>query len=379
MFKLGIIGYGSRMSNFVDRIMETEKAIPVAIADPDLDGAKKRAAERNLTGITYYADAEEMLRQETLDGICIGTRCSSHTHFALLAAEYGVPVFLEKPVATNESDLARLSTLLHQNEQFLVSFPLRFTKIVNCVKEIIDSGKIGDVQHVQAYNNVPYARGYYHKWYRDESETGGLFLQKSTHDFDYINYLLGGIKPVRICAMESKQIFKGNKPAGLMCKDCNERSFCPESPENVKSYGDRYEISKEYYCCFAEDTGNHDSASVIIEYETGMHVVYSQNFIARKGAKKRGARLFGYFGTVEFDFNTGIVTVYHHNEEIVETYQVTNTGHHYGGDNILAQNFVDMLGRTAPSKAPLWEGILSADMCLKARTSALEHRFVEIT
>ncbi|MGI6260833.1 MAG: Gfo/Idh/MocA family protein [Acutalibacteraceae bacterium] len=377
MYKIGIIGYGSRMSDFVDRIMETGSALPVAIADPDQESVKKRAEKHSLKGIIFYSTAEEMLEKEKLNGICIGTRCSSHTHFALLAAGYGVPVFLEKPVATNEEDLTRLFALLNRNEQFLISFPLRFTKIVQCVKEIIDSGKIGTVQHVQAYNNVPYGRGYYHKWYRNEEETGGLFLQKSTHDFDYINYLLGDLKPVRICAMESKQIFKGSKPVGLMCKDCDERTTCPESPENVKSYGDSYIIGE--YCCFAKDTGNHDSASVIIEYDTGMHVVYSQNFFVRKGAQKRGARLMGYSGTVEFDFNTGIVTVYHHNDEIVETYQVNQNGPHFGGDNILAKNFVDMMAKKASSRATLREGIHSADMCLKARTSAQEHRFVDFS
>ena len=117
---------------------------------------------------------------------------------------------------------------------------------------------------------------------------------------------------------------------------------------------------------------------MIIEYETGMHVVYSQNFIARKGAQKRGARLIGYYGTVEFDFNTGIVTVYHHNADIVEPHKVTNTGHHFGGDNILAKNFVDLMAGKAVSRAPLSEGILSAAMCLKARESATEHRFVDI-
>ena len=376
MFKIGIIGYGGRMSGVVDRIVETGKAMPVAIADPDVEGAKSRAAERNFTDITYYTNAEDMLRSEKLDGICIGTRCSLHTKLALLAAQYGVPVFLEKPVSITEEELDQLRTLEDQYGDFLISFPLRFTRIVEVVKNIIDSGRIGTVEHVQAYNNVPYARGYYHKWYRDEAETGGLFLQKSTHDFDYINYLLGDNKPVRICAMESKQIFKGDKPAGLKCADCPEAESCPESPENVKSYGDRYIIGE--YCCFATDTGNHDSASVIIEYESGMHVVYSQNFIARKGAQKRGARLIGYYGTVEFDFNTGIVTVYHHNQDIVETHKVTNTGHHFGGDNILAKNFVDLMAGKAVSKAPLSEGILSAAMCLKARTSATEHRFVDI-
>lgn len=375
MLKIGVIGYGSRMSGVVDRIVETGEAIPVAIADPLTDEARERASQHGFSGITFYTGAEEMLRQETLDGICIGTRCSLHTHYALLAAQYGVPIFLEKPVATTQEDLEKLCAL-DCGERFLISFPLRFTRIVECVKQIISSGRLGTIEHVQAYNNVPYARGYYHKWYRDEKETGGLFLQKSTHDFDYIQYLLGDIRPVRICAMESKQIFKGNRPAGLMCKDCNDRLACPESPENVRSYGDRYAIGE--YCCFAEDTGNHDSASVLIEYETGMHVAYSQNFIARKGAQKRGARLFGYYGTVEFDFYTGIVTVYHHNECIVETYNIQDTGHHFGGDNIMAKNFVDMMQHTAPSKAPLYQGILSARLCLLAKRSAAEHRFFDI-
>lgn len=145
MCKIGIIGYGSRMGDFVDRVMETGGALPVTIADPDLENVKKRAEKHSLSGVVFYPTAEDMLAKERLDGICIGTRCSSHTHFALLASGYGVPVFLEKPVATNEEDLNRLSSLLNKNEQFLVSFPLRFTKIVQCVKEIIDSGKIGAV------------------------------------------------------------------------------------------------------------------------------------------------------------------------------------------------------------------------------------------
>lgn len=376
MHKIGIIGYGGRMSDVIGSMMLTGKVVPTAIADSDLEGAKSRAFAHNLTDIHFYNTAEEMLEKEELDGICIGTRCSTHTHYALLAAEYGVPIFLEKPVATKMGDLERLSEILEKNEQFLISFPLRFTQIVHCVKNIIDSGRIGTVEHVQAYNNVPYGRGYYHKWYRDETETGGLFPQKATHDLDYINYLLGKRKPVRIGAMESKRIFKGSKPAGLMCKECDERNTCPESDVNVKLYGDPYVIGP--YCCFAEDTGNHDSASILIEYDTGMHVVYSQNFFARKDARKRGARLIGYLGTVEFDFYTGIVTTYHHNQNIIETLKFTGVGEHFGGDNVLVQKFVDMMAGVSASSAPLEDGILSAKMCLLARCSAQEHRFIDI-
>ncbi|WP_256976081.1 hypothetical protein [Paenibacillus sp. MY03] len=46
--------------------------------------------------------------------------------------------------------------------------------------------------------------------------TRGLFVQKATHDFDYINHILG-LKHITVCAMTSKQIFKGNKRAGMQC------------------------------------------------------------------------------------------------------------------------------------------------------------------
>ena len=68
----------------------------------------------------------------------------------------------------------------------MVSFPLHVTCIVQEMKRLVDSGALGDVVSVQAVNNVPYGGVYYHSWYRDAALTGGLFLQKSTHDIDYI-------------------------------------------------------------------------------------------------------------------------------------------------------------------------------------------------
>ena len=80
------------------------------------------------------------------------------------------------------------------------------------MKHLVDSGALGDVVSVQAVNNVPYGGVYYHSWYRDAALTGGLFLQKSTHDIDYITHILGK-RPVSVAALTSKMYFKGNKPA----------------------------------------------------------------------------------------------------------------------------------------------------------------------
>ena len=241
--------------------------------------------------------------------------------------------------------------------------------MTECVKNIIESGRIGKIEHVQAHNNVNYGRGYYHKWYRDENETGGLFLQKATHDFDYINYLLGDNKPIKICAMKSKQVFKGDMPAGLRCKDCDKKYTCPEGVNNINTVsGDPYEIKD--YCCFATDTGNEDSSSALIMYETGMHVAYSQNFLARRGAGKRGARLIGYDATLAFDFYSGEIKIHYHNEHRVETHNLGTDGTHFGGDGILMNNFADVVRGCDVSHSDLKSGILSAKMCIMAKKSA---------
>ena len=380
---LGVIGFGLRSYVMIEAMKKVDDSLKIkAITDirdlkPDLK--KYKYSDEEIKEINFYSDVDDMLKNEKLDGILIGTRCSLHTAMALKVFPTGMPVFLEKPVATNMEDLQKLYATVSKdeklNDRVVVSFPLRFTPLVQFSKEIIDSGKIGKIEHVQAVNNVPYGRCYYHDWYRDENETGGLFLQKATHDLDYLNYLLG-YKPIKLCAMKSKQIFKGDKPAGLKCMDCAEADTCDESPINVKRNAG--ESNHGEYCCFAVDTGNEDSGDVLVEYDTGMHLSYSQNFFARKAAQKRGARLLGYYGTLEFDWYTSEINVYMHQTNRVENYKITPTSGHDGGDYALALNFLNLINGKEKSKATLKEGILSALMCLKAKESAETETFQDI-
>lgn len=382
-YKLGVIGFGSRIGEIVKHLIASGECMLAAVADVDEAGARHRAGaligEDALSGVHFWGDAAAMLDGErgALDGVCIGTRCSLHASLAAQVMEYEIPLFLEKPVATDRESLNALTAALMRHpgmdEKTVVSFPLRLTKEVQMVKEIVMSGKIGTVEHVQAVNDVPYGRVYYHDWYRDEKETGGLWLQKATHDFDYINSVLN-LRPVEICAMTSKQVFKGNKPAGSLCDECEDKRTCPESYPNVKALGE-YHYGK--WCCFAEDTGNEDSGSAIIRYETGMHVAYSQNFFARRGAGLRGARFLGYRGTVEFDWQSREVRVYMHNDCRTESYRFDERDGHGGGDAELCRNFIEVMAGGV-SRSMLRDGLLSVSMCLAAKESSETKRFVQI-
>jgi predicted dehydrogenase len=384
MIRLGVIGYGGRARHIVNLTRQTHPEVELcAITDVREEEIRSQLPDDGIDpqGVRFYGDPDQMLDNEELDGVVIGTRCSLHSGLAMKVLSRNLPLFLEKPVATNMADLVALRDAAAQSSsKVVVSFPLRMTPHVQLVKEIIDSGKLGSIENVQAWNNVAYGWIYFQIWYRDENETQGLFLQKATHDFDYINYLVG-VRPASVCAMISKQIMKGDHPAALRCDECPEQDECPESPFNL--YFTRHETEKlepsGRLCAFAVDTGNEDSGSAIVRYETGMHASYSQNFFVRGKAGRRGARLFGYKGTVEFDWATDEVNVFMHHTPRVETYKIdTSNMTHGGGDQVLVDNFVRVIRGEQESRSPLTDGLLSALMCLKAKESAGTDTFQEI-
>lgn len=325
------------------------KAQLTAIADPRSDTIRSEIPLReNTPPICFYYTADRMLENEDLDGVVVGTRCSLHAPMALKVIAHGIPLFLEKPIATNIGD----ALSLHETgaSKVVVSFPLRLSKLVQLAKGIIESGQIGAVDHVQAWCNVDYASVYFKTWYRDENETQGLFLQKATHDFDYINYLLAPNRPRAIGALVSKQVFKGSHKAGLRCMDCDERGTCFES---------KYRLTRDSplpmdnpssdMCAFAVDTGNEDCGSALIQYQSGMHVSYSQNFFTRGLAAKRGARFIGYHGTLEFDWYANKLSIVDHHSAEVRTHELTDADDHGGGDPELAVNFLEVIRGERPS------------------------------
>lgn len=380
---IGIIGYGLRAKGVFSLLYRLEKDAKIRLAavcdvkPQDQLKAEIEKQEIDISDTRFYTDTDLMLEKEELDGIIIGTRCTLHTPLAVKVLKRGIPLFLEKPVAVTYDDWHLLKKTYEQyGGRVVVSFPLRCTPLVREAKNIIESGDIGPIQHVAAFNYVTYGGDYYHSWYRDENETGGLFLQKATHDFDYINHILD-MAPVSLCAMKSKQVMKGNKPAGLKCEDCPERFTCKEGAfQIVNTTGD---FVHGPYCCFSEDTGNEDSGTAIVRYETGMHMVYTQNFFVRnKHAAKRGAIFAGEGGTVEFDWHTSDIYIRKNYIPGECKYHVETVGNHGGGDFILVQNFLDVMLDRDESKTPLEQGLLSGYMCLKARESAETSQFVDI-
>lgn len=388
--RLAVVGFGSRIRWLLHQLDAFNADVKlVAAVDPREDDVRKHADPKWLEDLTFYPDIDSLLEQSTPDAVMIGTTCNFHTEYATKVLARNLPLFLEKPVSITKEQVQQLhAASLESTSEVVVSFPLRLSRLCMMAKDIIDSGVLGDVANVQAVNNVPfYGSNYFHGWMRDDSLTGGLWLQKATHDFDYLTYMIGRT-PERLVAVESKNVFTGDMPAGLYCLDCPKQDTCPESQKNLfymQGILDDMRKADDWWdgrwqCSFAVDTGNHDSATAILQYADGSHLTYTQNFYARRSAARRGAKFLGYKGTLEFDFYSDEIVVHHHHQPRVDKYHLDSSeGGHHGGDTELLHDFLAIIFGTGPSRATLQNGLISAQLCLLARESCETNGFVPVT
>lgn len=383
MIRLAVIGSGLRAAYLVKLAQDMSPDIRLAaVADPDGDNARAHLREEGVSfGDTRFFDSVDELIEHAdgFDALMLGTRCDLHTPIAVKLAPLGLPLFLEKPVSITLEQLADLAKAYEdRDEKVVVSFPLRMTPLCQRVNEIVQSGRLGVINQVTAFNDVPYGGVYFGQWYRDHKITGGLWLQKTTHDFDYINHLLDAT-PLAICATSTRKVYGGSEPADLMCSGCTKKELCPESPANILKRGDDGGMGKEdHACAFSESIENQDAGAAMVMYDDATQLSYTQNFVSRRTAGRRGARITGYYATLDFDWFTEKIRVTEHHGQAVDNIHVPVAEGHHGGDSVLVKNFLHVIRGEAASKSTLEDGLLSAAMCLAARESATTGTFQQV-
>ena len=386
MIRLGVVGHGERISYVIKegvRKIRPDLRV-VGIVDPNPEYAKSFLEECDRKDAIFYESMTDMIKHAKLDALAVGTRCNLHTPYAVEASRYDIPLYLEKPVAINMQQAMELEKAFEKSKcQVVVSFPLRVSPLCCQVKELLDNNAVGRRDHILAVNYVPYGTVYWDSLYRDFDVTHGLFLQKATHDFDYIMFLMDSCI-VRVSAMTTTgRIFGGSKPAKLRCSECAEANDCFESPQNRARNASGGQL-KDHWCVFGQDCGtvesglNEDSSSALLEFANGAHCVYTQVFYSRRDAAIRGATVSGYMGTVSFDWYKNEIRHVRHHKPFTDIIRADVSCSHFGGDIELARDFVDIINGRKARRATIWQGLQSAYACLAAKESAAVGTFVKV-
>lgn len=185
MLKIGILSFAHlhaySYAACVNRASDAELA---GIYDEDAARGKEAAEQY---GTDYYGDRDELLSTD-IDAVIICSENAKHHELALAAAAAGKHILCEKPIATTMQHAEEMIEAAKANKVKLqISFPCRFATPAIDVKQLLESGQIGEVLAVCATNHGSFPGG----WFGDKKLAGGgAVMDHTVHVVDLLRWML---------------------------------------------------------------------------------------------------------------------------------------------------------------------------------------------
>lgn len=143
----------------------------------------------------WYDDGEALINDPDVDAVYVATPPAFHKEYALLAAKAGKPVYVEKPMARNYQEcLEMIEACKRADVPLFVAYYRRALPRFLKIKEIVDSGVLGDIRFVRTIQYQPPLKDDQAWRVQPELAGGGLFLDLASHTLDILDFLLGPIK-----------------------------------------------------------------------------------------------------------------------------------------------------------------------------------------
>ena len=177
---------------------EVEGSQVVAVMSRSENKARSYAERHHVR--KWYTDASELIEDPDVNAVYIATPPSSHATFAIMAMRAGKPCYIEKPLAASYNDCIRINRISEQTGvPCFVAYYRRYLPYFQKVKEIIESGTIGNVVNVQVRFSVPprdldFQNGKEMPWrLQPDIAGGGYFYDLAPHQIDLLQNLFGVI------------------------------------------------------------------------------------------------------------------------------------------------------------------------------------------
>ncbi len=240
MFKIALIGAG-RIGKIHAANAAAHPGLKLShVVDPLAANAETLAAQ---TG-AVVASLEDVLTDESIDGVIVASSTDAHLDHCLRASAAGKWIFCEKPL---DMDLARARAAAGQlkNARLFLGFNRRFDPSFRALQARLAAGEVGRLETLQITSNDPapppvsYVR-----------VSGGLFKDMAIHDFDMARWLLGE-EPAEVFAWGSCLVDPAigdagdidtartmlKTPSGRLCVIANSRRSGFGYDQRIEAYG----------------------------------------------------------------------------------------------------------------------------------------------
>lgn len=196
--RIGVVGCGRISKNHFDSIAQHADNLElVAVCDRDSDILAEKSSSYSVAG---YRSMAKMLQDAEVDIVSICTPSGLHPEQTILAAQHGVHVMTEKPMATRWKDgMAMVRACDEANVRLFVIKQNRRNSTLQLLKRAVEEKRFGRMYMINL--NVFWTRPqeYYDsaKWRGTWELDGGAFMNQASHYVDLLEWIIGPIADIQ--------------------------------------------------------------------------------------------------------------------------------------------------------------------------------------
>lgn len=303
------------------------------------------------------------------DAVIITMPDNLHYPAAMESLPLGYDLLLEKAIAQSWKEC---KDILEQTKKFnrivAICHVLRYTPYFRKMKEVVDSGRLGDivsVQHLEPVEHIHMSHSFVRGNWRNAEESTPMILSKSCHDTDILRWIIG-----KSCKKVSsfgslKHFTEANAPEGSTAR-CTDG--CAVERECIFSAKKLYYDKKSWLHHLALE--NHDDATVMkglkegpygkcvyrtdndvvdhqimnMEFEDQITVAFSMEAFSHYGGRR--TRIFGTKGDLIGDESHMLITDFlTGKQENWKPGKAKDGSGHGGGDHGLVHDFIQAVSQ----------------------------------
>jgi UDP-N-acetylglucosamine 3-dehydrogenase len=198
---LGLIGLGGIGRIHLKNCLRLKNAQLTSVADVS-KGALKMAEKLGVPNL--YANYRDLIEKSDVDAVIIALPTHLHAESAMLAAEYGKHILLEKPLARDSNEGKTILQAKNKyNVKLMIGYPALFVDENKRLKAKIESGELGEIQMIYALNlgsgpfvhredtgaPVPVSSW----WWKKEFTGGGALYDLGSHMISLARWYFGDV------------------------------------------------------------------------------------------------------------------------------------------------------------------------------------------
>jgi len=188
-FKLKVaqIGVGYWGPNLLRNLVSNDRChVKLTV---DLSADRRDFVQSLYPDVKVSDDSEEVFSDPDIDAVVISTPVKSHFDLSIRALKAGKHILVEKPMATSTEEIDQIGAIAEDNNLVaMAGHTFLYNPAVRAVKEIIDSGKLGDIRYIYS-QRVNLGR------IRSDVDA---FWNLAPHDISIVQYWLDETTPVSV-------------------------------------------------------------------------------------------------------------------------------------------------------------------------------------